>query len=204
VRVLPSRFRVATFVTAVILATGANLVMFAEQVRLVRRTGFPNVQVGDLNPARWSDYVTLFRWIRDNTAAEDVLASGLDSMLYLYADRQAVRAFESRPRKLFYGEEGAATGTVEDLMSILNQHHAKYLVKLPMPGFVEEAPLNQLIEETVLTRPSCFREAYRGHEDTRFVIYEVRPSSCSTTVANLSPDLPVHEVKAPIVRSSSR
>jgi hypothetical protein len=142
---------------------------------------------------RWSEYEQLFRWIRENTAAEDVLASGLDSMLYLYTDRQAVKAFESRPRKLFYGEKGAATGTVDDLMSILNQHGAQFLVKHPMPGFADEQPLNQLIEEAVRMVPSCLREAYHVPEDTRFVIYEVRLSSCSATAASLSPVVPPHE-----------
>jgi hypothetical protein len=88
---------------------------------------------------------------------------------------------------LFYGEEGAATGTVEDLVSILNQHHARFLVKLPMPGFAEDEPLNRLIEEAVRTRSSCLQEAYHVPADTRFVVYEVRLSSCSTTAANLSP-----------------
>jgi hypothetical protein len=184
VRALPGRLRTATLVTAVVLAIGSNLLVFGEQVRAVQRTGYPHIEAEGHDQARWTDYQRLFRWIRENTAMEDVLASGLDSMLYLYTGRQAVRPFESRPRMLFYGENGAATGTVEDLVSILNQHRAKFLVKLPMPGFAEEEPLNQLIEEAVRTRSNCLREEYRVPEDTRFVIYEVRLSSCSTTAAN--------------------
>jgi hypothetical protein len=86
---------------------------------------------------------------------------------------------------LFYGAHGPATGTVDDLVSILHQHHARFLVKLPMPGFAEEKPFNQLMEDAVRTRSNCLRETYRVPEDTRFVIYEVHRSSCSTT-ANLS------------------
>ncbi len=193
VRWLPGRLRTSTLVTAVILAIGSNLLAYEKQARVVRRTGYPHVQVEGDSQARWSDYEQLFRWIRENTALEDVLASGLDSMLYLFTDRHAVRPFESRPRALFYGDSGAATGTVEDLVAILNRHHAKFLVKLPMPGFAEEEPLNQLIEETIRTRSNCLREEYRVPEDPRFVIYEVRLSSCSTLAANLSPTLPPHE-----------
>ena len=79
VRALPSRLRTATLVTAVILAIGSNLVTFAEQVRLVRRTGYPHELVNGHDQAKWNDYEQLFRWIRENTAAEDVLASGFDS-----------------------------------------------------------------------------------------------------------------------------
>ena len=193
VRWLPGRLRTATLVTALILAIGSNLLAVKAQARVVRRTEYPHVQVEGDSQARWGDYEQLFRWIRENTAAEDVLASGLDSMLYLYTDRQAVRPFESRPRALFYGDGGAATGTVEDFVSILNRHHAKFLVKLPMPGFAEEKPFNQLVEETIRTRSNCLREEYRVPEDPRFVIYGVSLSSCSTTTANRSSTPLAHE-----------
>ena len=80
-RALPGRLRTATLVTAVILAIGSNLLAFGEQVRVVRRTGYPHIQAEGQDHARWNGYEQLFRWIRANTASEDVLASGVDSML---------------------------------------------------------------------------------------------------------------------------
>ena len=55
VRALPGRLRTAALIGAVILAVGSNLLALGEQVRVVRRTGYPHVQAGDHDPARWSD-----------------------------------------------------------------------------------------------------------------------------------------------------
>ena len=58
----------------------------------------------------WRSYERLFVWLKSNTQEGDVIASGLDSMVYLFTERKAVRAFVARPTALFYGDRIACAG----------------------------------------------------------------------------------------------
>jgi hypothetical protein len=157
----------------------SNLAVLREDIVSTRNSGYPAYpQIKDDLPM-WQHFETLFSWIRYNSSSDDVLASGLDSMLFLYADRRSVRPFEPRPTSLFYGDSRAEIGTVEDFVRALREHKVRFFVRLPMHNFSEEEPLDDLLAETALKFPGCLRKAYSVPQDERFVALAVDAPSCA-------------------------
>jgi hypothetical protein len=132
-------------------------------------------------PLSWSSYAGVFQWIKANTQPADVLASGLDSMMYLYTQRRAFRPFVSRPASLFYGDPGPALGPMEEIVACLKAYKARYFVQLPMPGFAEEAPLSAFVRHVQEQYRGWLKPVYRG-EDDRFVIFELQSDREPTDV----------------------
>lgn len=124
-------------------------------------------------PVQWSSYLKVFNWIKTHTEASDVIASGFDSMIYLYTDRVAFRPYMVHPVSLFYGGDSPPLGELNDFYKIMRCYKAKYLVQTAMPGSKEEKPLNRLIEQVRTQNPKWLRPVYTG-EDSRFVIYELQ------------------------------
>jgi hypothetical protein len=124
-------------------------------------------------PPSWSSYAAVFQWIKANTQPADVLACGLDSMLYLYTQRHAFRPFVSRPVSLFYGAHGPPLGPMEEIVAFLKAYKARYFVHLPMPGFTEEAPLSAFVRHAQEQYRGWLKPVYRGGDD-RFVIFELQ------------------------------
>jgi hypothetical protein len=171
-----SRFMPLALATLTIVS---NIALFAVDLTLVKRTGFPHLPAtASGNPEVWSDYDSALTWLRHNSRSDDIVASGLDTMVYLYTGRRAIRPFASRPLSLFYGEATPPTGTVDDLVSVLANYRVRYVGDLPMPGFAEYKHFRLLLDETVTTRPGCLTERHRAVGDSRFVIYEVRVERC--------------------------
>ena len=131
-------------------------------------TGLPFVN----SDVSWSSYERIFDWLRTNTQVNDVVASGLDTMIYLYTDRQGFRPFQHKPLSMFYGQDSPALGTIEELIQFLDTYHAKYLVHFPMPRFAEEKPLAELIEKVRIQHPDMLKPIYTDI-DERFIIFEV-------------------------------
>jgi hypothetical protein len=124
------------------------------------------------NKVKWESFENIFNWIKQNTTPNDIVAYGLDTMNNRYTGRSGIRPFLSRPTSLFYGDKYPATGTIEDLWSILNYYRPKYLVQSPMPGFSEEKPFNALINDFSQRCPNCIIPIYVD-EDKRFKIYKI-------------------------------
>ena len=95
-------------------------------------------------------------------------------MVYLYTDLRAFRPFAPSAASLFYGADLPPLGTIEDLARTLRIHQPRYLLQLPMPGFSEEEPFAELIEELKSEYPGWLAPAYQSN-DQRFVIYELQP-----------------------------
>ncbi|RZB37654.1 MAG: hypothetical protein SRB2_00756 [Desulfobacteraceae bacterium Eth-SRB2] len=131
-------------------------------------TGLPFVD-SDIS---WSSYERTFDWLRANTPVEAVVASGLDTMIYLYTGRQGFRPFKHKPLSLFYGQDSPPLGTVEELIQFLDTYHTKYLVHFPMPRFAEEKPFAELIEKVRIQYPDKLKPIYTDI-DKRFMIFEV-------------------------------
>lgn len=125
-------------------------------------------------PLSWSSYEDIFKWIKDNTELNAVIASGLDSMIYLYTGRKGLRPFELHPTSLFYGEDGSPLGTEENFMKLIGHYNALYLVRIPMPGSPIEKPLDELIKKVQDKYPAWLKIVYVG-EDNRFLIFELQP-----------------------------
>lgn len=122
----------------------------------------------------WASYDQVFTWLKQNTRPDDVMASGLDSMIYLYTGRQAYRPFQGRPTSLFYGQQSPALGTWEEVWGLMERYQARYLVQVPMPGFAEDKPLAAMIKELQKRRPGRLQPVYVG-ADRRFMIFAINP-----------------------------
>jgi hypothetical protein len=95
------RFVQSLGVGAVLVANGGLLVCHAVQMG---HTGYPLPKFG-IRPVEWSSYESTFTWLRRNAGADDVIASGFDSMFALNTDRRSVRSFLYNTGRLFYGYE---------------------------------------------------------------------------------------------------
>lgn len=130
--------------------------------------GFPTD--GNVDPVHWSDFEDLFTWIRAETPPDAVLASVIDSLLYLYTDRLGYRPFRNGAR-LHYGPK-IKLGTSEQLAKKLARYPKTYLVLIGQVGFAENKPLFKLVQEIERTRPGMLVEVYRGSAQA-FRVYRV-------------------------------
>jgi hypothetical protein len=169
----------ATFVGAVV---SSNIYEQAALVRLTQESGYPYPTLAAAREAKvhWADYEDLFIWLRTHTDRGAILGSGMDTMLYLYTERQAIRPFVVRPTALVYGESLPPLGTQAEFVDRLRSDHVSYVIELPMVGFSEMKPFGDLITATKRVRPSCLREVYRAQSDSRFVVYQTAPDQCGT------------------------
>ncbi len=171
-RVLPLfGYRILTMVGIVVVVT-ANLWLLSSLNQVSQRFSYPYTRVPE-EPVSWSSYEDVFAWLRTHSQPDDVIASGLDSMIYIYTGRRAFRPFVGRPAAMFYGQDSPATGTVEELGHILKVSRARYLIHVPMPGFSEEKPFTDLLDALRAKHPGWLTPVYVG-EDQRFVIFELR------------------------------
>jgi hypothetical protein len=145
--------------------------LLARHAAQVRRTGYPLARLTDA-PVEWSSYQRTFDWLRNNSEPQDVLACGLDSMTALYTGRHAFRPFVYDPGRLFYGREQPELLTMPELIHILTRYQPRYLVETPMPGFMEEHPLTNVLHEAAKRYPAWLVKAY-GDSDPRFVVFEL-------------------------------
>ena len=150
----------------------ANLMAMARIGALVRTTGFPFFSFPDTT-VTWSDYEDVLSWLRDNTDPTDTVASALDSMVFLYTQRQSIRPFPYRPDRFFYGVPGPKGRTASELLEVLTASRARYLTMFPVPGFVEEVAVGQEIAELRRAFPDRLVPVFVGR-DPRFAVFEVR------------------------------
>jgi hypothetical protein len=156
-----------------------NILLVVENMEIRNDTNLPFVSSSEI--VRWNSYKNLFEWLKMNTSSEETIASGLDTMVYLYTGRSGIRPFLGRPTSLYYGDDYPATGTIKELGTILYFYSPKYLVQTPMPGFSEEKPFNALLDNLLKECPNCLVPAYIG-KDSRFKIYEVNDQEIETLI----------------------
>jgi hypothetical protein len=162
------RFAGMATLGAIALANASLLACHAMQVR---HTGFPLAQLTDA-PVAWSSYERTFSWLRANSQAQDIIASGVDSMVALYTDRRAFRPIAYNPGRLFYGENGDALLATQEVAAILKRYRPRYLVQSPMPDVADEKLLAQALHELRELYPDWLEVAYQD-TDTRFVVFEL-------------------------------
>ncbi|HUE70200.1 MAG TPA: hypothetical protein VMP01_04860 [Pirellulaceae bacterium] len=149
------------------IANGALLVRHAG---VVSRTGYPLANITDTQ-ADWASFRRVFAWLAQHSQPTDVVACGLDSMVGLYAGRQAFRPVVYNPGQLFYGQS-AAKSMDRELAEILECRRPRFLVQLPMPGHPWEQPLNEAVDALRRTHPHWLVVVYQD-ADPRFVIYQL-------------------------------
>jgi hypothetical protein len=148
-----------------------NLMLFYQRAITNHATGYPYPWVLE-DPVSWSSYEAIFNWINHYTQVDDILASGLDTMMYLYTNRCSFRPFAMNPLALFYAS-GSCPMTMKNLIGILKAYQPKYLIQTPMPIFSEDKPFGELLREMIAKYPGWLTPVYVG-EDKRFLIYELQ------------------------------
>jgi hypothetical protein len=177
---LRERFGLAVVVVASAILIGGNIVDLHHVSRDNQTTGYPAAP-GQRVDVRWHSFERVFSWIRENSAANDTLTAGLDTMLFLYTGRPSIRAFAARPTALFYGDRSdAPVGGVDDFIDLLQRYRPRYLVQTPLPGFAEERPFNALLERVRADRPSCLDPVFNDPADTRFAVFAINIGRCRT------------------------
>ena len=162
---------------AVAIAVSVLLVVNAQLLshhhRLTSEDRFPYVVLpapGDR--VSWADYLELFDWLRANTAEASVLASGMDSMLYLYTGRRAYRPFTGNAAASVYAGLEPDVGTPERFWAAISSGGAKYIVETPMPWFMEQTSFARLLRDLEERHPAALRQLYTA-TDPRFRVLEV-------------------------------
>ena len=108
----------------------------------------------------------------NHTQANDIIASGLDPMVYLYTGHQAIRPFAMDPLSLFYFKDSPPMSK-EELFCFLRAYQPKYLIETPMPLFSEEKPFSDLLLKISKEYPGWVNPVSVG-KDKRFIIYEIK------------------------------
>jgi hypothetical protein len=165
-------------VYSVVLA--GNLILSYHQIKLNRYTHY-NQPIRWGTQVSWTAYEDIFKWIKSNSRPDDIIASGTDSMTYLYTGRRAFKPFLSNSLSLFYGMDSPGTGTVKDLSQILKTYKPRFLIHTPMPGFREEKPFKELVDKFIKKYAKSLTPAYVG-TDSRFVIFEVNVNAINSPV----------------------
>ena len=147
--------------------------------RIGRINGITKYQcvIPPTNLIYWTSFENIFNWVSDNTKPNDVIASGLDTMMYLYTNRRSIRPFVMSPDLLFYGQDSQPF-EVEDLVRFLKSYRAKFLVDTPMLGFAEEKTFSEVVQKTQREYPDQVKTVYIG-EDNRFKIFRINYESKS-------------------------
>jgi hypothetical protein len=129
------RARLGLLPLALVLALNVGLVVLNAQRQ--RAAGYPALPFVHPLPD-WGTYTESFAWLKANTAGSDVVAAGLDSMLWLYAGRKSYRPFVVRPLELYYAGKEAVRADPDELLRRLREQDARYLLDAPLPGFQVE------------------------------------------------------------------
>lgn len=169
-RLLSNRKLLVTI--CLIILWGGNLTSVYQAGNTSRAMGYPyNSSLKE--PIYWSSFEAIFRWIKNNTQPEDILACGFDSMVYVYTGRRAFRPFAMNPLALFYFQDTPPLA-MDNLINVLREYQPKYLIQTPMPYFSEEKPFAKLLSEFITKYPGRLQPLYVGN-DKRFIIYEFQP-----------------------------
>jgi hypothetical protein len=174
VKLLPAviyRITAISIITIILSTNAALLYQHYDQQQLSR---YPRgIITASEQVVKWSSYENIFQWIRAHSSTSDVIACGLDSMVYLYTDRRAFRPFIANPISLFYGGSDPPLGSIEDFMVLIKLYHPKYLVEVPLPEFAENKHFNALVNKVRTEYPDLLIPKYTG-DDNHFIIYEIR------------------------------
>lgn len=156
---------------SLVILLGINLALIYQIGKINRSMGYPYPATLK-ESVSWSSYLSIFHWINHRTRPNDIIASGLDTMVYLYTNRRSFRPFAMNPLSLFYSHN-LRPMVMADLIHILKAYQPQYLIQTPMPGFSEEKPFSKIINETLVKYLGLLKTVYVD-KDKRFLIYEIQ------------------------------
>lgn len=171
IRAYICKYAAILFITIIISANAFSLYQYYDQQHLSKYPRFTIVPPEQV--VKWSSYEDIFQWIRAQSNPNDVIACGLDSMVYLYTDRRAFRPFIANPTSLFYGGSVPALGSIDDFIDLMTFYYPKYLVHVPLADFEEDRHFDALLRSIQEEYPDSLILKYLG-DDKRFIIYEIR------------------------------
>jgi hypothetical protein len=159
-----------------LVAFAANMTLGIIAGRVSHQAGYPyQLALGTTDervPVSWSSFTETFEWMRSHVREDEVVAGGLDPMLYLYTGRQAFRPWVHRPEALFYGSSLPKVGSPDEFVTILRSHGARYLVMLPLNFFSEQKPIVDVVRQVQEHYPALLVPVYQG-ADPRFKVFEI-------------------------------
>jgi hypothetical protein len=131
-----SRIRAREAVAALVLILSlVPLCVSLRRIPATLRTGsFP---ASGEEPDNWNEMITLFAWIRRNTAPDAILAANLDPLFYLETGRKAIRGFVPDLYKPV---------TPDQLASTLRRDGVSYLALTPDRDFGQVKSLRKSVE----------------------------------------------------------
>jgi hypothetical protein len=157
-----------------IILVGANAFSIYRNGQIRLSTGYVSTRATDNEPlVHWSSFENIFEWLKKHSEPTDVIASPLDSMIYLYTGRRAFRPYDANPVAVFYLQGCPAVGTPEDFIHVLEVFRPKYLAEIPVPGSATKRAFTEFLDRFLVTQPEWLKPVYIDH-DPRFVIYEVQ------------------------------
>lgn len=168
------RPRLAVAAVGVAGALAANVTLLCRHHRASGLAQYPFVTL-PAAPVRWPAFQESFAWLREHAQSDDVVASGLDTMVYLYTDLSSFRPFAQNPGALFYGQDALPLGTVEQLAETLDRQRPRFLVDCPMPGFGEGPPFADLLRHFRSSHPDRLVQVFQS-TDRQIRIFEMRPA----------------------------
>lgn len=154
-----------------------NLYYLLKTAEVNHRYGYPYIITSGeklSDTVAWQDFQQLFAWLQRHTSPGDILASNLDSMLYLYTGRQGLRPFHENPLICFYGYENRLH-TLEETVAALLAHEVRYLVQTPRPLYAGEIHWQRLLTQLRQRYPWWLQVVYTGR-DPRFVVFYLNPA----------------------------
>ena len=169
---LPQAFRYVGFVLlGILLTANANAVL--KDISVSRDNHYPAHMFKPRGVvSNWSHYEEMFQWIKRHSNPDDLFATGMDPMLYLYTERSVIRPFAEKPASMFYQDTAPPIGSLEEIMGNIQSYKPQYLALFPMPRFGAEIPYTQFIVESQKKYPGWLKRVYIG-KDERFVIWKI-------------------------------
>jgi hypothetical protein len=163
-----SQVRRATVVALLVLGLSNTAAALARSVDPRWSAGYA---LADGTVAPWPEYSALLGAIRRATPPDAIIATVVESMVFLYTDRHSVFPYVQDTLRLNYSLT-PSLGTWQELDERLSTTRAGFLVRLPAPTWAHTAALDEVIAALQAARPGRLRSLYRG-TDVRFELFEI-------------------------------
>ena len=123
----------------------------------------------------WQEFTRQLDWIKTNTAPEAVLQANVDPLIYLYANRHAVRGSQGNATLAWYLDTQQALGSAAEFHANLTRNRVGYIVTTPWTWFLQPPMFERLIEENRVAHPAEFQVRLQG-SFSGFTIYQFLPA----------------------------
>jgi hypothetical protein len=166
-KLFPPLWRSQAASAALAVALAANLWALQRDRDVVRLTGYPHDGTTH-QPASWESHLDAFHWLVSHSEPTDIVASEIDTMVYLYTGLRSFRPLVSNPMAVSYGDTAGAVASPAQLYRALDKVRPRYLLHL-VPVQEADAPPHPL-ELLMAGYPDLLSLVYET-QDRRFAIF---------------------------------